>query len=138
MWAIAAGTFTLGGLLYLGMKIFAPWIQDDLVYIRGVLRMKTKFDSRDKKKQYLADIFDESVSTSPDKTFIIFKDKKYTYRQVNEKANQVAHAAMEMGLSQGDLVALLMFNEPAYVWIYLGKYYINISFLLTEYENLSS
>ena len=52
---------------------------------------------------------------------VLYEEESYTFEQVNKRANQVANFALESGLKRGDVVALMIQNEPAYVWTYLGK-----------------
>jgi len=49
----------------------------------------TKADYPD--TQTLVSLFETSVSKSPNNLALIFKDKKITYEQLNESANQIAH-----------------------------------------------
>jgi long-chain acyl-CoA synthetase len=51
---------------------------------------------------------------------IIFKDRVYTWRQVNEAANSLAHALQEMGVKKGDRVALILRNSDAILISYYG------------------
>ncbi|NVM27986.1 MAG: long-chain-fatty-acid--CoA ligase [Candidatus Helarchaeota archaeon] len=44
---------------------------------------------------------------------IIFKQREYNWRQLNEAANSLAHALQEMGVMKGDRVALLLYNSDA-------------------------
>ncbi len=46
---------------------------------------------------------------------IIFKDRIYTWRQLNEAANSLAHALQEMGVKKGDRVALILYNSDAII-----------------------
>ena len=54
------------------------------------------------------------------KRAIIFKDRVYTWKQVNEAANSLAHALQEMGIKKGDRVALLLYNSDGIIISYYG------------------
>ena len=54
------------------------------------------------------------------KALIVFEDKEYSYEYINEQANKVANAALSLGIQTGQTVALLINNEPTFVWTYLG------------------
>ncbi|EGW04996.1 Very long-chain acyl-CoA synthetase [Cricetulus griseus] len=63
----------------------------------------------------------ERARQTPHKPFLLFRDETLTYAQVDRRSNQVARVLHDqLGLRQGDCVALFMSNEPAYVWIWLG------------------
>ncbi|XP_033750756.1 very long-chain acyl-CoA synthetase-like [Pecten maximus] len=116
----------LSGTIYLGIKIFAPWLHHDLVYLRKAMKCVKEFNLAAKAKKTLADYFDETVALYPNKVFLIFQEKSFTYKQVEEKANQVARAALEMGLHTGDVVAIMMYNQPDLIWTYLGLQKVGI------------
>jgi len=53
-------------------------------------------------------IFEEQVEKYPDKIALIHKEESLTYKELNEKANQLAHYLLDHGLQKGDTVALLL------------------------------
>jgi len=46
----------------------------------------------------------------PDKEVIVFEGKRYTFSQLNDRANRLGNALMEMGVQKGDRVATLAVN----------------------------
>ena len=54
------------------------------------------------------------------RTAIIFRDRVYTWQQVNEAANSLAHALQELGVKKGDRVAVLLYNSDAILLSYYG------------------
>ena len=81
-------------------------------------------------KRYLIDQFEENVVRHPDKVFLIFEGREFSYGLVDHMANKVANVAAAIGLHQGDTVAVMMPNEPAFVWTFLGSVfcYLKINF----------
>src|SRR5229473_5362220 len=61
----------------------------------------------------LADRFDSALALLSDRECL-------TYSGLAARSNQYAHWALEQGLSQGDVVCLLMSNCPEYMAIWLG------------------
>ncbi len=53
-------------------------------------------------------VFENSVRENENKTALIAKDGTFSYRQLNELANIVAHHLIDKGVSVGDSVALLL------------------------------
>lgn len=52
------------------------------------------FNNRDAdypKEKTLVELFEEQVNLDPQKTALVFNDKKFTFRELNEKSNQLAH-----------------------------------------------
>ena len=70
----------------------------------------------------------------PERTMIHFENEVHTFRQVNERANRVAHWACSSGIGRGDVVALLMENRPEYLstWLGLAKLGVVTSLLNTH------
>ncbi|MFZ5632184.1 MAG: acyl-CoA synthetase [Bacillota bacterium] len=46
---------------------------------------------------------------------VVFEDKTYTYREVNERVNRLANALLGLSLNKGDRVALLLHNCNQYI-----------------------
>ncbi|TDD54173.1 amino acid adenylation domain-containing protein [Kribbella antibiotica] len=53
-------------------------------------------------------LFERQVDRAPDALALLFEDERRTYRQVDDRANQVAHYLRKLGLGPGDHVAVLM------------------------------
>lgn len=67
------------------------------------------------------DSFLYQARKSPNKPFILFEEKTLTYQEVNSRSNQFANTfRIETSLKQGDVVALLMCNEPDFICVWLG------------------
>ncbi|MDY6970125.1 MAG: AMP-binding protein [Spirochaetota bacterium] len=64
-------------------------------------------------------LFEETVNRIPDKTALIFQDRRFTYKQINEEANMLAHALIDAGLQKGDRVVIFLDNcHEAIIAIY--------------------
>ena len=84
-----------------------------------------KFDK--KKSTTVADIMEEQVDKSPDSIAIEFEEKKYTYRQMDDEANQIANWAISKGYKTGDAISLLMENKPEYIFTWFGLAKIGVT-----------
>ena len=56
----------------------------------------------------------------PDRTAIIFENHRFTYQEFNWRANQFAHALLQLGLKKGEKVAALLFNSNQFAEVYFG------------------
>ncbi|NJM69509.1 MAG: long-chain fatty acid--CoA ligase [Scytonema sp. RU_4_4] len=56
----------------------------------------------------------------PDKTALIFENKSFTYKELNQLANRVANGLRGLGINKGDRVALFLPNIPEFIISYLG------------------
>ncbi len=51
-------------------------------------------------------LFEEQAKKTPNNTAAIFEDKKLTYKELNEKSNQLANYLIKQGIKTEDLVAI--------------------------------
>ncbi|MEA3470291.1 MAG: long-chain-fatty-acid--CoA ligase [Thermodesulfobacteriota bacterium] len=56
----------------------------------------------------------------PEKEGIVYGEKRYSWKEVNEKVNTVSNALLKGGLKKGDKVALWMFNSDMFVFVFYG------------------
>ncbi|WP_017813581.1 non-ribosomal peptide synthetase [Paenibacillus shenyangensis] len=52
--------------------------------------------------------FEQAAHQYPDHSAVSFRDVTYTYRQLNEQANQVAHLLLNQGLQKGEFVTMFL------------------------------
>ena len=66
-------------------------------------------------------IFEEKAGQAPDAVAVVHQDKALTYRQLNEKANQVAHHLRSaVGKKPNDIVAVVMQPSEMMISVLLG------------------
>lgn len=136
MWTVVAGAITgLFGASYLGIKFWAPWIVYDLKYIwtvmvYSVLPMITDI----KKRKLFINRFEETVKRCPQKTMLIFEKSSFSYSEVNARANKIAHGALGLGLKRGDVVAIVLANEPDFIWTVLGLQKIGVQMAFINFN----
>ena len=63
---------------------------------------------------------EESTKTFPDKTALVHEEVRATYKQVNSKANRLAHWLINLGVSKGDRIVIVLENSLEYVVSYYG------------------
>jgi len=56
----------------------------------------------------------------PDRTFLIFEGREYTYRELDERSDGVAARLVKTGVQPGDNVAVLMANGPELLLAWFG------------------
>ena len=55
----------------------------------------------------IAQLFEQQAELKPDHTAILFKDRAWTYRELNERANQLARVLRDKGLCSDRVAAIL-------------------------------
>src|SRR5580704_8882357 len=71
-------------------------------------------------KATLPELFEEQVEKSPDATAVVFEDSCLSYRELNERANQLVHMLIDRGVGPEDVVALAMPRSIAMIVGLLG------------------
>jgi len=56
----------------------------------------------------------------PDKEALVYQDRRFTFRQLNARTNQLANGLMKRGIQKGDKIAILLHNCNEYLEIFLG------------------
>uniref|UniRef100_A0A4W5LM60 long-chain-fatty-acid--CoA ligase n=1 Tax=Hucho hucho TaxID=62062 RepID=A0A4W5LM60_9TELE len=125
----AAGLFAI--LVF--QRMTYPFFWEDLIYYLNLRKVGKALKSRMQRGviTYL-DSFLYQAKKMPDKAFIVFGGQTLTYQDVDKRSNQFAKVfRTEGGLKKGDIVALLMSNEPDFicVWFGLSKLGCEVAFL---------
>ena len=68
----------------------------------------------------VSELFTAQVERHPDKVAILFEDQKWTFRQLDNYANQVANFFQDFGVKPGDTVVIFMMNCPQFLGVSLG------------------
>ncbi|CAB1319073.1 unnamed protein product [Coregonus sp. 'balchen'] len=126
---VAAGLFAI--LVF--QRMTYPFFWEDFIYYLNLRKVGKALKSRMQRGviTYL-DSFLYQAKKTPDKAFIVFDSQTLTYQDVDKRSNQFAKVfRTEGGLKKGDIVALLMSNEPDFicVWFGLSKLGCEVAFL---------
>jgi len=78
----------------------------------------------------LHDFLTESAGKFPDKTALIFKDRRITYRELDRQANRLAHALIDLGVERGERVAIFLDNSPESVIALFGVIKAGAAFIM--------
>ncbi|MCR4435862.1 MAG: amino acid adenylation domain-containing protein [Clostridiales bacterium] len=65
-------------------------------------------------------LFEKQAERTPDAAAVVFEGRKLTYRELNEKSNQLARALREIGVKPNSIVAISMYRSPEMVIGVLG------------------
>jgi acyl-CoA synthetase (AMP-forming)/AMP-acid ligase II len=85
------------------------------------------------------DFLNIATAICPDKTAIVFEDKRYTFSQLTERVNRLANGLLKLGVKKGDRVAFLQVNCNQCVETYFavaktGAIYLPLNFRAKEKE----
>ena len=93
----------------------------ELKYLRGALSTLRKTTPIAKNpKRIFPWVVEELAGQYGDKEALVSERERFTYRELDRRANQYARWARAQGVGKGDVVCLLMLNRPEYLVIWLG------------------
>ena len=72
------------------------------------------------KDKTIVDLFEEQVIKNPDGVAVIFEDQKLTYKELNEKANKLAHYLVNNGVKNNDVISVCMNKNISFIITILG------------------
>ncbi|XP_060577290.1 long-chain fatty acid transport protein 2-like isoform X2 [Ruditapes philippinarum] len=127
----AAGTVGAG---ILSWRTLFPWIGYDIKMMKQGGRLMKMFAKDLEDGLYVIDIFERDVEKHPKKAFVIFEDRVYSYEFMNDQANKVANIAAKWGLKVGECVAIMIENEPSFIWTFLGLQKLGIAVAFINYN----
>lgn len=79
-------------------------------------------------------LFNERVCLEPNKVAVIDNENHYTYVELNNMANNIAHSLRNRGVKQGDIVAVYMDNSVKLIAGILGILKIGATYLPLDIE----
>jgi long-chain acyl-CoA synthetase len=68
--------------------------------------------------QTLKEMINGNAQKYPDKTALIFENKSYTFKQVNQSVNRLINALADLGVGKGDRVGILAYNCSQYFEVF--------------------
>lgn len=115
----------LVGLVLLPLFLYLrnPYFFQDLCYSVTAIKIAKQVEKFRRRKPFysILECFLDRVAKQPQKTFLLFEDRSYSYSQADKESNRVARALSQHAqLQEGDTVALLLGNEPQFVWMWLA------------------
>uniref|UniRef100_A0A8C1HZP2 long-chain-fatty-acid--CoA ligase n=1 Tax=Cyprinus carpio carpio TaxID=630221 RepID=A0A8C1HZP2_CYPCA len=124
-------------LLLFALRFRYPYFIKEATYARRIaiaIYRTTKY-LKSKPPYTLLDRFLDSVRKNPRKAFIRFQDETYSYAQTDKQSNKIARSLLKHAdLHEGDTVALLLGNEPVFLWMWLALAKIGCSAALLNHN----
>ncbi|KQC11172.1 MAG: AMP-dependent synthetase [Smithella sp. SDB] len=73
-----------------------------------------------------SDLLEERACMVPDKTFLMYKNERFTYAQMDANANRMANFLLSKGGGKGLGLAIFMKNSPRFLDIFFGAHKIGM------------
>ncbi|MBN1289078.1 MAG: AMP-binding protein, partial [Actinobacteria bacterium] len=88
-----------------------PWLKS---YVSGPFKLPHSMGPYPTDRTAFQDLID-AAELNPNRTYLVFNGKEYTYGEMNEKSNKLANSLIEMGIKKGDRVGLICANSPQFL-----------------------
>lgn len=82
----------------------------------------------------LIKLFSEQVKRNPDATALIFEEQNISYKELNDKVEQLAGYLLERKVQKSDLIAVLTGRSPEYVATILAIMKIEATYLPVDHK----
>lgn len=76
--------------------------------------------SRPQWSMTIGDLLDRAVSLHPKKTYLYFRGREMSYRELREESLRAATLFHQLGIGRGDRVCLLLPNCPDFLYLWFG------------------
>ena len=80
------------------------------------------------------ELFSEQAARTPDQTALVFEDKRFTYRQLDEMSNSLAHFLRERGVKPNDVVPVIARRSWHVIVAMLGILKAGGAYMLLNYQ----
>lgn len=102
------------------------------------------YKDKEKGNQYprelvMGEFLRRNADRFPDRLAVVYKDRRYTYREFNARVNRLANALIALGVKKGDCIGIFAHNsdrcvEVAIAITKVGAIFIPINFRLVGHE----
>ncbi|XP_042351485.1 very long-chain acyl-CoA synthetase-like [Plectropomus leopardus] len=121
VWVVCAA------VIFVALYLRYPYFIQDIQHVRLRLTATDQVLKYMQTNYNIIDRFSELVKEQPHKQFVLFKDETFSYQDADELSNKAARVFLQIGLKEGDTVALFLRNEPMFLWLWLGLVKIGCS-----------
>jgi acyl-CoA synthetase (AMP-forming)/AMP-acid ligase II len=80
-------------------------------------------DAGPPERQTIPDLVEQRAKEFGPEPLLQFEDQTYSYREIDRRANRMANALLDHGVSEGDVVSVFLENSPHYLtlWFSIAK-----------------
>ncbi|CDS11756.1 hypothetical protein LRAMOSA04019 [Lichtheimia ramosa] len=101
------------GAMYLDAKYAIRYDLHMLNSVRTVLKKHQEAESKDREHIYYH--FRDKAKATPDRVFLVFEGRKYTYRQLEIASNRLSHWLSAQDVQKGDIICMMHQNHPTFL-----------------------
>ena len=69
----------------------------------------------------LGDLIEDRAGRNGERIFLRFKDRSFTYEEMNRFSNRCAHGFKKLGIVKNDKVSFMLPNSPEFIFLWFGS-----------------
>ncbi|MDU1412334.1 MAG: amino acid adenylation domain-containing protein [Clostridium sp.] len=103
--------FYINILQSIAKDVTIPLMKIEIISNEEKVKIFNEFNDTEKyyeKNRTIHAVFEDMVTKYPNNNALVFKKKILTYKEVNEKANSLAHILREKGIGRGSFVSIMV------------------------------
>uniref|UniRef100_A0A0B6Z9V5 Very long-chain fatty acid transport protein n=1 Tax=Arion vulgaris TaxID=1028688 RepID=A0A0B6Z9V5_9EUPU len=131
-------SMVLGAYLATGgwrfMRIVLLTLPRDVYGLRVLITVTLRVKYNIRMNRTVPKIFDENVLKYPNKTFLMFNEKQWSFKDSQDFSNRVGNYFYESGYRKGDVVAVFSENCLEYIPLWLGLSRIGVTAALINFN----
>jgi len=77
--------------------------------------------ARDTIPYVVGELLEDRARRNGERIFLRFKDRAFTYNELNRQANRCANAFLNQGVAKGDKISIMLPNCPEYLHLWFGS-----------------
>ncbi|ORX45313.1 acetyl-CoA synthetase-like protein [Hesseltinella vesiculosa] len=109
----AIGVGGVLGSMYLNSKFN---VGGDLsVIMRGLKIKRIATEKQRKGEMHAYYLFKDKAKANPHRVFLVFEDRSYTFLQIEQASNRLAHWLLAQGVKKQEHVAMMLQNHPTFI-----------------------
>ncbi len=87
----------------------------------------------------VADFLVQNANQYPERHAVVFRDRRFSYKEINERVNRLANSLRDLGVEKGDRVGILFYNsnrfyESFYAVLKIGAVAVPLNFRMVSRE----
>jgi len=83
----------------------------------------------------IRELLETKARKNGDRPFLLFKNEKVSYAEMDRRANSVANGLLDAGIAKGDKVSVIVANCPEFMYIWFGLCKIGAIMVPINYNN---
>ncbi|XP_039261209.2 long-chain fatty acid transport protein 2-like [Styela clava] len=117
------GTMIAMAALWSSMKLFFPWLAYDMAFFFGfgsrAISTVKAYAKMDPVFTLTSRLIERAIEQE-ERPFIMYEDKNYSHKDIDDRSNQIARALRSAGVKANETIGIMMTNSPTLVSVWFG------------------